>query len=165
MIIVSSSFYLSLTPLYLWDLNTGQCIKLITNCHQGSVQCLTKLGTHTFCSGGNDGYLCIWKNNGDFIDKIKRQEEESMSLPKPCIHWMTYFDFYIDLNCLLVLPGDRIVTGSNSALLCMFIECDTSDIKARLLISFFCKNDKLSIAWPQDDALNCYPIIEIQSGV
>lgn len=41
------------------------------------IQCIVSIGTDTFCSGSNDRQLYIWKKNGEFINSIERQEEES----------------------------------------------------------------------------------------
>jgi hypothetical protein len=40
---------------------------------------LTRIDANRFCSGGNDRFLHIWKNDGTFVGSIERQEEESMN--------------------------------------------------------------------------------------
>ena len=47
---------------------------------------------------GNDRYLYVWNSDGEQQGRIERQEEEN-------------------LNCLLYLGNEMVVTGSNSCLL------------------------------------------------
>ena len=61
---------------------------------------MVPLGPGRFCSGGNDRLLLIWKNDGDLVSKIERREEEN-------------------IQCLLPISNNRIITGSNSSLLRM----------------------------------------------
>jgi len=65
------------------------------------VKCITRVDATKFCSGGNDRYLCIWKNSGELVGTIERQEEEN-------------------LHCLLAIPKNRIITGSNSSILLVY---------------------------------------------
>ena len=64
-----------------------------------TLQCIVPLTPARFCSGANDRLLCIWKNDGELINKLERREEEN-------------------IQCLLPIGGNRLITGSNSSLLC-----------------------------------------------
>lgn len=83
--------------------------------HQGSVKCLTRISATSqsgayiegspiqFCSGGNDRNLFVWSWDPTtchiaLLRTITRKEDEN-------------------LNCMLVLGSNTIVTGSNSACL------------------------------------------------
>jgi hypothetical protein len=77
--------------------------------HTGAITCMVLLHSGNggvFCSGGNDRKLIIWRAcDGTVIRAIERQEEEN-------------------LHCLIAIAGNRVVTGSNSTLLCKYKSAD-----------------------------------------
>eukprot|EP00727_Mastigamoeba_balamuthi_P014024 m51a1_g9244 hypothetical protein (536) ;mRNA; r:134272-136585 len=82
----------------VWSTDKYEC-RQVLNKHQGSVKCIAKLDQRNrFCSGGNDKNLYIWRMQSGVVDlagTIERSEEEN-------------------LNCMIALNSQYIVTGSNS---------------------------------------------------
>eukprot|EP01137_Pigoraptor_chileana_P033804 Opistho-2@25317 len=77
----------------LWNVDRGECLRVLTE-HAGSVKRLCLVREGMFCSGGKD--LCLWTSRGTLVSKCSPPGDD------------------LDIQCLLVLPQDKIITGSNS---------------------------------------------------
>ncbi|KAH3758649.1 Wdr41 protein [Pelomyxa schiedti] len=93
----------------MWNTRTGECFATLDN-HTGSVMCLALVketkdtnGVVKFCSGGNDKQIClrVWNpatRQVSLLATVTRSEDEN-------------------LNCMIVLGANTVVTGSNSAII------------------------------------------------
>ncbi|KAH3841759.1 hypothetical protein DPMN_115238 [Dreissena polymorpha] len=89
----------------IWDLDTGDCLDVLTE-HQTSVRCLLLLeNTKSFCSGGEN--LCLWSNKGTLLTTWTGQAEEEKNI-----------------NFMLQIKNARLITASEKNLAVFVIGAD-----------------------------------------
>ncbi|XP_077989189.1 WD repeat-containing protein 41-like [Glandiceps talaboti] len=80
----------------VWDIDSGQCLRTITE-HNGTVKCLANWDDRDiFCSGGQD--LCVFSHHGQLLTRLERQHEEA------------------DIQCLLPIKNNRLVVTSEKSI-------------------------------------------------